>query len=297
MGLLLGPVEHLAHRGEQARRGVGRPDDQDPARAQQVVAPAEEPGLVDLLVGLVDEVARAVVDVEQHQVVRRPRLGDGHRDVRVDDGRAGVGEDRRPVRHRAVAHPVDERLLDLDDHGPLDTDVGEHPLEREAEAEPADQDRPRVVDQVERLGGELDLAGRLEGVHHEDAVDPQLEHVGRGPGRAAAQHELAAVGLRPGDLRDAVDAHAPILPRAALRARFVGRCSPRRVVVGRGRAVLPGRPRPTVSRCTPWGGSPSSPAFPARPCASGSSATAWSSRSAPPATTGSTTTRPSAGSA
>jgi hypothetical protein len=159
----------------------------------------------------VDEVAGTVVDVEQHQVVRRPRLGDGHRDVGVDDRRPRVREDRRSVRHGAVAHPLDQRLLDLDDHRALDPGIGEDPLQGEAEPQTADEDRGRLVDEVERLRRELDLARGLEGVHYEHAVDTQLEHVGRGPRRAAAQHELTALGLRSGDLRD-VSGHATILP-------------------------------------------------------------------------------------
>ena len=112
------------------------------------------------------------------------------------------------MRHRAVAHPLDQRLLDLHDDGALDPRVGEHALEGEAEPQPADQDRGRDIDEVEGLGGELDLAGRLEGVHHEDPVHAQLEDVGGGVRRTPAQHDVASLGLGPGDL-DALHGHHP----------------------------------------------------------------------------------------
>jgi pimeloyl-ACP methyl ester carboxylesterase len=105
------------------------------------------------------------------------------------------------VRHGAVAHPVDERALDLDDRDLLDARVGEHALEGEAQAEPADDDVPGVRHQVERQRGQLDLRGRLEGVHDEHAVGAQLQHVGAPVGhRASPQHQLAALALGPGDL-------------------------------------------------------------------------------------------------
>ena len=115
------------------------------------------------------------------------------------------------MRHGALAHPLDERLLDLDHHGPLDARVGEDPLQREAEADTADEHRARLVDQRERLRRELDLAGGLEGVHHEDAVDPQLEDVGSRLGRAPTQHDVSSLGLGARDLHNLHVRHAPIL--------------------------------------------------------------------------------------
>jgi hypothetical protein len=99
------------------------------------------------------------------------------------------------VGDRAVAHPADQRLLDLDHHHLLHARVREDPLEGVAEAESSDDDVTGVVDQLERGPGELGLGAGLLCVHHEHAVDPQLQDVGRAFLDPAAQHELSAFGL------------------------------------------------------------------------------------------------------
>ena len=73
-------------------------------------------------------------------------------------------------------------------------------MQREAQAEPADEDVARSLDLGERGRGELPLGGRLVRVHHEHAVDAKLQHRRRrGLVRVAPlpQHHLAALGLRP----------------------------------------------------------------------------------------------------
>ena len=164
-------------------------------------ASIEERRLVERGVGLVHEVARAVVDVEQHQVVGVVgRLG--HRQADVGDDRVGplVREQPRPVRDRAVAHPVDQRLLDLDDAAPLDPAVGEHAVHRVAEPQSADQHVPRVVVQLQRGVRQRLLGAGLLGVHHEDPVRPELQRRRRPGLPPLPQHQLAALRLRPRDL-------------------------------------------------------------------------------------------------
>jgi hypothetical protein len=164
-----------------------------------------------------------------------------------------------------VAHPPDQRLLDLHHDRPLDAGVGQDPLEREAETEPADEHRRRFLDELECLRGELDLAGRLQGVHHEHAVDAELEHVGAGPGRTPSQHHLAAGALRAGDLHARPDVvrglgahHGAILPSPArtatpARARVLGQASSK--VAARQNVSRNGCPDAccptTVKVCTP----------------------------------------------
>ena len=104
------------------------------------------------------------------------------------------------MRDGPVAHPVDQRLLDLHDRGALDPGVGQHLAERETQAEPADHDRARVLRDREGRGGQRALAADLAGVHDEDPVGTQLQH-GRTLALAAlAEHQLAPLGLGPGDL-------------------------------------------------------------------------------------------------
>ncbi|UMG91381.1 hypothetical protein [Nocardioides sp. TF02-7] len=141
------------------------------------------------------QVVRAVVDVEQHDVVRRRRAPQGLADVVDDDLDPRVGEQRRPVRHRAVAQPLHERGLQLDDRAPRDPRVVEHRAEREPEAQPADEDVQRAVGaRGEGPGRQRALGGVLKGVHHEHPVGAELE-VAVVP---AAQHQLAAARRAPG---------------------------------------------------------------------------------------------------
>ena len=119
--------------------------------------------------------------------------------------------------------------------------VGEHALGGEAETEPADDDPPRVVDEVERGCRQLDLGGGLLGVHHEDAVDAQLERVGGVLLDPAAQHDLAALGLGPGHLdvlghRVTVERHAGHTDRGGRRCADVEELDS--VVIGAGQAGL-----------------------------------------------------------
>ena len=118
----------------------------------------------------------------------------------------------------AVAHPLDQVGLDLDHVAPLDPAVAEHPVEGEAEAQPADQHPPRHLDEREGGVGQGDLGGVLGGVHHEDAVGAQLQH-GRAAGLGAplAQHQLAALGLAARDL-DVLHLHTVGDPPRAARS-------------------------------------------------------------------------------
>ena len=94
--------------------------------------------------------------------------------------------------------------------------VRQHLVHRVAEAEPADHDGARLVDQRQRRVRHGPLGAHLDGVHHEDAVDPELERDRAAVDRAPlAQHQLAALALGARDL-DVLDLggwgqHPPIL--------------------------------------------------------------------------------------
>ena len=162
----------------------------------------EERLAVERRVGVVDEVPGPVVDVEQHHVVRRGRgLGDRGRDVGDDDPGPVVGQQLRAVGDGAVAHPLDQRRLDLDDVAPLDAPVAEHPVEGEAETEPADEHPPRLARRsAERGVGQRPLGGVLGGVHHEHPLARSSSTVGppvSGAARAAPARRAPTRSARP----------------------------------------------------------------------------------------------------
>ena len=192
-----------------------RPHHQRAAGPQHVARGGQERRVVERLVGVVDQVARAVVDVEQDQVVRRrPGLGDRDRDVGQHDNHPLVSQQSGAVRDGAVAHPPHQRLLDLDDGALLHPGVGEHLMHREAEPQAGDHHRSRLLDHRQRRSRQRPLGAHLEGVHHEHAVGAQLQRRRPVVGPALPQHQLPALALRPGDL-DVL--HGSIVPGRVAR--------------------------------------------------------------------------------
>src|SRR4051794_31053881 len=122
-----GRSEHPLHRLEQVRCLRRRPHHHGAAGPQDASHGPQELRAIDLRVLLVDQGAGTVVDVEEDQVEGRgPALGHRLADVGGDHPEPFVRQQRRAVRHRPVACPGDERLLELDDHQPLDPPLPEH---------------------------------------------------------------------------------------------------------------------------------------------------------------------------
>jgi hypothetical protein len=202
VALLLGVAEDGAEVRLQPWLACRGPHHDRPAGCQSIAHRLEERLEIEGCVGLVDQVSWAVVDVEQHHVVRRAGgLGDRGRDVGDHDPCPVVGQQPGAVGDGAVAHPLDQRRLDLDDVAVLDPTVAQHPVEGEAEPETADEHPTGLLDQAERRVGQRELGGVLGGVHHEDPVGPELQY-----GRAAgvrvslAQDQLAVLGHAARDL-------------------------------------------------------------------------------------------------
>ena len=135
-----------------ARRALGRPDDEGAAGRQPVEDGAQERLVVERGVGLVDELAGAVVDVEQHHVVRRgrrPRRPRGRRRRRrpgpgcrrAAGGRGGSC--RRASTRPAPARSRPRRTCSTRRSPRTRSRVKPRP-------EPADQHPPRLVDHGER---------------------------------------------------------------------------------------------------------------------------------------------------
>jgi len=212
VGDLLDLAEDLGQGGEQLGGAGRRPQGHDASRREPVVHLTQERRGVQVGVAVVDQVAGAVVDVEQHDVVRRGRgLGESPGDVADHRTDPAVGEQARTVGDGAVPHPVDERRLDLDHDTVLDPAVAEHAVEGEPETEPADQHASRLVDQGEGGVGERLLRGVLAGVHHEDAVGPELQNRRRATvRRTLPQEQLTALGPGPRHLDVLHDHHASV---------------------------------------------------------------------------------------
>jgi hypothetical protein len=195
--VLLDLVEDRPQGLDESGCSAGRPDDEGATGLEPVADCAQEALVVDRGVVGVDELVGAVVDVEQHHVVRR-RTGLGERadDVRDDHPCPAVGQELAAVRDGPVTHPLDEGRLDLDHVDVLDPSVAEHPVEGEPEAQPTHQHPAWLGHRVEGRVGQGMLGGMLGGVHDEDAVGPELQH-GRATavGPAFAEHQLAALGL------------------------------------------------------------------------------------------------------
>src|SRR4051794_8709826 len=142
-----GRAEHRLHRLEQVRRLRRRPHHHGATGPQDASHRLQELRAIDLRVLLVDQGLGTVVDVEEDQVEGRgPALGHGLADVGRDHPEPFVRQQRRAVRDRPVTCPGDERLLELDDHEPLDPRVPEHLPGGEAEPEPSDEDVARLLD-------------------------------------------------------------------------------------------------------------------------------------------------------
>src|SRR3954451_2985512 len=197
--------EDRLHLLPQRRRLCGGPDHQRATRPQGAAGLVEELSLVETRVLLVDQEPGAVVDVEQDQVVGLgSRLRHRDPDVRGHHGQSLIGEQPGPVPDGSVAHPPDQVVLDLDDHDPLHSVVGQHLMSREPQPESAHDDGTWFVDAAQRRAGQPTLGGRLLGVHHVHAVDAQLQDSRRVAAALVvpllAQHDLAARGLRTSQL-------------------------------------------------------------------------------------------------
>ena len=191
MDALLHVTEDRAQGVGEGRRALGGPDHQRPSDVEPVEGGAQERLVVQGRVRLVHELAGAVVDVEQHHVVRRRAgLGDGAGDVGDDDASTAVRQEPGPVGDRSVAHPLDQGRLDLDHVDVLDAAVAEDPVESEAEPQSGHQYPLRFVDHGEGGVRKCLLGGVLGGVHDEDAVRAEFQY-----GRTATRVFRAGAAL------------------------------------------------------------------------------------------------------
>ena len=115
------------------------------------------------------------------------------------DVHARVVEQAARRRHQPLPDPGDERRVQLDDVDPGDPGVGQQRRRGVAEPQSADDDVQVVAAElVERQAGQRPLGLGLLGVHGEDAVDDELEHVARSAHlRAPEQGELGDPVVRP----------------------------------------------------------------------------------------------------
>lgn len=143
----VGGREHRTHRRRERSRLAGRPDRHRATGPKPGRTLAQERLAVDLRVGVVQQEAWSVVDVEEHDVIRAAGLlCDDAADVANHDVKARVVEQATVSpraltsgrRNDAAAVPPHEVGLDLDDDDPLDARIVEKRGDREAEPEPTD---------------------------------------------------------------------------------------------------------------------------------------------------------------
>ena len=153
-----------------------------------------------------------------------------------DDERAPLPLDARQLGDQRAARPPDERRRELDDVDVPHPRVGEHGPGREPEARARRRAPGAAPVPAQRCPRQGDLAGGVDGVHGEGAVDDELEHRAAAPqrhlavrgGGAGHRHGLPVRhvgvtadrrhGIRCGNGIRLGARHAPTLPRDAERA-------------------------------------------------------------------------------
>ena len=178
----------VAPQGGLERGGGHRaPHRQDAARNQPAAQQGQPFGAVEHGVGGGHRPLRAIVDVQADGVEAVGSLGQPGGEVGVDDAGARVRSRRARSRTEPGRVPADDRLLHLDDGDLGHLGMPERFLQREADAQAAEQDpHARPTAGVQRGAHQQALGGALAGVQQEHAVVDDLV-VRPGP----PQHQLA----------------------------------------------------------------------------------------------------------
>ena len=182
----LGIVEHLAQRRQERRIGwVVGPQREHPGRVELRGEAAQSGGLVKRAVARVQQVARRMVDVQQHGVelpARRGRIearfraGGQREKVAVDEPAAGIGGEFETERNHATRVPFDDGFQCFDDEQRAHRRVFQGRARGVSEAQSADDHVPRRVRQSRQSQiGERDLDLVKQARHEKGVAEFHLE--------------------------------------------------------------------------------------------------------------------------